>query len=108
MSKHKHVLEFVNYNGKFPNLCCGKLIVKIDGKEFSFDSDHEDKSTYDSFWASSGCCSFNKEWGEILEKGPWKLMAFPDEYPEPIRSCLNELIDLFNENVEQGCCGGCI
>jgi hypothetical protein len=29
-------IEFVSYNGKYPNLCSGKLTVKIDGKEVSF------------------------------------------------------------------------
>jgi hypothetical protein len=29
-------IEFVSYNGAYPNLCRGKLVVKIDGKEVSF------------------------------------------------------------------------
>ena len=27
------MIEFVSYNGKWPNLCRGVLIVKINGKE---------------------------------------------------------------------------
>ena len=32
----KHEIEFVSYDGRYPNLCRGTLIMKIDGIEIEF------------------------------------------------------------------------
>lgn len=42
------------------------------------------------------------------EKGDWILNYNENNYPKEINELLPELIKIFNKNVKQGCCGGCI
>lgn len=42
------------------------------------------------------------------EQGEWGLSFNEEDYPKEILNVMNELIKIFNENVHQGCCGGCI
>ena len=113
-------LEFVEYTGRYPNLCSGRLFVRIDGKLFSFGNYCRGKKgktsddgvpNYPKFWTSGGHI-----WGD--DKGnmgsvdaPWRLeiREFDEpEFPVDIKELLPQLIELFNDNVEPGCCGGCI
>lgn len=32
------MVEFVSYNGKFPNLCSGTLIIRVNGEEFTLEA----------------------------------------------------------------------
>lgn len=101
-------IEFVDYNGRYPNLCGGILILRIDGEIYSFggyypfeDPSHE----FDSFWTSGGSVWFSSEWDEHVESGPWVLSG---ELPEFLKGHEKELIDIMNDNVPHGCCGGCV
>lgn len=56
-------IEFVEYTGRYPNLCSGRLFVKVDGKMISFGSyclgakgKTKDKGVpnYPAFWSSGG------------------------------------------------------
>lgn len=40
MSEH---VKFISYSGKYPSLCCGELILEIDGKEYSFGIGRRDR-----------------------------------------------------------------
>lgn len=99
-------IEFISYSGEWPSLCLGTAIYNIDGKEVKFGHMEENSS----FWRSGGHVWFdgdddwNGEW--VVESGKWELDDFylKDEY----KPYAEELIDLFNENVPYGCCGGCI
>ncbi len=51
-------VEFVSYDGTYPNLCSGTLVVKIDGAEVSFGWNGCD---YPPFWISGGGVSFTKD-----------------------------------------------
>ena len=90
----------------------------IDGKEYKFGHesgtghyDHEkekfvyDDDNYQKFWRSGGRISraYN-----VLE-GPWEEDEFYSEaLPGNLKALVPTLLHVFNENVEHGCCGGCI
>lgn len=88
------MVEFVSYNGKFPNLCRGTLIIRVNGEEVALKS----------YLCSSGQCWFDKDLNGHVETGDWRLSQLPDNL-EPYRE---EILKVVNENVPYGCCGGCI
>ena len=115
------MIEFVEYDGSFPCLCMGTLKVKIDGKEIIFSDSGEyhkydeknekliyNKDCYPKFWETGGRIRSDGNWNMWAEQGEWRLSFNEEDYPEEILDIMNELIKIFNENVHQGCCGGCI
>ena len=87
------MVEFVSYDGEWPNLCRGKLVLKIDWQ------------LYDKFeLCSGGRCGFLNGYSEsYIEKGPWKV-----DVPEEIEHLKKEIEEVVNENIPEGCCGGCL
>ena len=49
---------------------------------------------------------FDDEWGEHVSDGEWSIDV--DDLPEQFRKYADEIDEVFNENVPQGCCGGCV
>lgn len=43
------MIEFVSYDGKFPTMYEGLLVVRIDGRMYAF-SPYSNESMYRSFW----------------------------------------------------------
>lgn len=86
-------LTFVSYNGKYPNLCRGDLVLAIDGKPIRFPS-------Y-CLNSTGGIC------GNLDDTydGPWEITDYPDDFPEELKAAAVELV---NDNIPRGCCGGCI
>lgn len=92
-------IKFISYTGKWPNLCSGILTLEIDGKKARFGY-----GTLNSpFWLSGGGLNPNYEGAY---QGEWKIDV--DRIPEEYRKYASEIDRAFNENVEWGCCGGCI
>lgn len=91
------MVEFVSYNGKYPCLCSGTLIIKVDGKTYSFND----------AMISGGCIMGgpSTDWDMWPEEGDWKIDL--KEHPE-LEQYKEEIERVVNENVEHGCCGGCI
>lgn len=90
------MVKFIDYTGRWPNLCSGTLILEIEGEVVRFSSERDTR-----FWYSGGsCCGFNVT-GE-----PWIIDR--DDIPKKYRKYYYEIVHVFNENVEWGCCGGCI
>lgn len=89
--------EFVSYDGAFPNLCNGTLVIRVDGKEYSLEP---------YVLESGGSVSFDDEWNEEVTQGPWKVDS--DYLPEELKPFKAEITELVNDNVEFGCCGGCV
>ena len=87
------MIEFVSYNGKYPNLCSGELVLRIDGKEVSLDS---------PLW-SGGYVTFDDDWREHIGCGEWSVNV-----PEEFAQYANEITEVVNDNVPWGCCGGCV
>jgi len=91
-------LEFVSYDGAYPNLCSGTLRLRLNGKVVVFPS-HS--------LMSGGSVSFDDDWSEIVTDGPWSITKYPDDFPDSLqlRLAVNRLV---NDNVPCGCCGGCV
>ena len=91
------MVEFVSYDGKWPCLCSGTLIIKVDGKTYSFNH----------AMISGGCIMGgpSTDWDMWSEEGDWKIDL--EEHPE-LEQYKEEIEKVVNENVEHGCCGGCI
>lgn len=96
-------VKFISYTGEYPCLCFGNLTLEIDGIEYTFGNSNTD---FASFWHSGGSVWFDDEWGEHVEGGEWSIDV--DDLPEQFRKYVQEIDSVFNENVEWGCCGGCV
>lgn len=100
-------VKFVNYTGKYPCLCSGTLTLEIDGIEYTFGNIYDEpKSDYKRFWCSGGSTWFDDEWNAYVETGKWEIDV--NDLPEQFRKYAYEIDRVFNENVDWGCCGGCI
>lgn len=104
------MIKFISYTGTYPNLCNGVLTVEIDGKEYTFGYQNAD---FDDFWVSGGNICRSEDWDMWAVKGAWELRYYnwskvDENHPQWVIDILPDLIRIFNENVEHGCCGGCI
>lgn len=124
------MLEFISYDGEYPNLCSGLLLVNIDNIKHALCPymDHfwneknrrtilEDDSiikVYGFGMISGGSCPYNEEIEDYeVESGEWNIDTDYLKYENGVRFVLSdrqkqELKDCINESVEYGCCGGCI
>lgn len=104
------IVEFINYTGKYPNLCSGDLTLRINGIEYIFSSRYKNTLNIDllpSFWSPGGEIERDSNGKySIKEKGDWE---FVNErlFKEEILKYKDEIMKVFNENVPKGCCGGC-
>ena len=92
-------LQFVSYDGDYPNLCSGVLTVKVDGKTVVFPK---------HFLSSGGGVYFTNNYAdEHVEDGEWGYDEgkLPADFPVELAG---ELLSLINDNIPHGCCGGCI
>lgn len=89
-------VKFVSYDGKYPNLCGGILILTIDGKEVTFPS---------CSLSSGGGVSFDKDWNADVWTGSWSINNWPTDFPEELKE---EAENIVNQHIPLGCCGGCI
>ena len=86
-------IEFVSYDGEYPNLCSGTLTMKIDGKLET-----------DFVLRSNGNVWFDKDWCEHVDSGEWSVECPKNFTPEMVA----RVEELVNANVNWGCCGGCV
>ena len=87
------MVEFVSYDGKWHSLCCGTLVLRIDGVEVKFSN----------AMTSGGKVWFDENWCEHVDYGMWNVDV-PIEYLHFV----DEIEKCVNENVPRGCCGGCV
>lgn len=84
----------LTYDGEYPNLCSGELIITIDGTDWI------------GFRLSSGgSVWFDENWSEHVESGEWSIYEWPSEFPEEYK---DEVLYKVNYEIPQGCCGGCV
>ena len=104
-------IEFVSYDGEYPHLCTGTLVLSIDGKEYGFNClcsggsveyEEDDYVVYTGEWKLDHT---------EISKGIYVLEAYNNKYPHDVTFSEDEIAyitSLVNQEVEQGCCGGCI
>lgn len=88
------MVEFISYDGAFPCLCHGTLVLRIDGEVVKFDD----------CLMSGGSLKFDNDWMEFVTQGEWSVCDIPDKYAKYIE----EITEVVNDNVRWGCCGGCV
>ena len=90
-------IEFISYSWKWPNLCRGTLIIKVNEKEYYLNN----------ILNSGGSCRFSDGYSKVcVEHGNWRI--YKEDLPEKIRNLKDEIENVVNLNVEHGCCGGCL
>ena len=87
------MVEFISYDGSYPNLCRGTLAIEIDGVI------HE----LENCLSSGGNVWFDDDWSEHVDSGEWSVSV-----PEELMKYTSEIEKLVNENIQLGCCGGCV
>jgi hypothetical protein len=86
----------VEYDGEYPNLCRGDLIVYVDGKQYIFP---------DYCLSSGGSIYFDDDYQGHITKGKWEVYGWPEDMPDNIKQAV---LNAINESIPHGCCGGCI
>jgi len=92
----KKGIALVSYDGDWPNLCSGQLIVAINEKVYTFPR---------NALRSGGNVSFDENWSESVDQGEWGVSDWPEDYPEDLKEDTEEMI---NTEIPHGCCGGCV
>ena len=91
------MIKFISYDGEWPNLCRGTLTLEFNDKKYELKY----------ILQSGGCCGFYNDYAEsYIDHGPWGIDEY--ELPEELKPYADEIRDLVNENVPEGCCGGCL
>lgn len=85
-------IKFVSYDGAYPNLCSGTLVLEVDGV----------KRSAQHALASTGCINWRDD---TVIKGDRVLSAYA---PQWMQGREKEILAVVNANVPKGCCGGCI
>ena len=86
----------IEYDGCYPNLCSGQLIVYIDNEKYVFPR---------YCMNSGGNVWFDDDWSENVSEGPWDITEWPEDFPEHLKS---PVLAVVNSEIEWGCCGGCV
>lgn len=93
------MIKFISYDGKWPNLCRGILVIEKEGKRYELKN----------ILISGGRCYFTDNYtNSHIEKGKWSI--YGNKLPRELQNVQDvmEIKYLVNENVTWGCCGGCL
>ena len=96
--KGVNMIEFVSYDGAYPNYCRGTLVLRVEGVEVTMP---------EFCLRSGGTCFIDSLGDEVIESGRW----FLDDYymPEHLLPFIDEMEEVVNANITmRGCCGGCL
>ena len=96
MGRNNKPIIKIDYDGEYPNLCSGHLIVYINNIKYNFP---------DYCLSSGGCVCRDDDWNMWAESGPWNICDWPINFPEDLK---DSTLDEINVTIPWGCCGGCI
>jgi hypothetical protein len=92
--ENKRKILSYEYNGEYPSLCKGKLMVYIEDKKFEFKS-----------LKSSGSVQKTRKGYKIIQ-GNWYIDQWPDNFPIELKEFL--IYKINNDGIiPKPCCGGC-
>lgn len=86
----------INYDWEYPNLCSGNLSVEINGNVYKFPC---------FCLRSGGVVYFDDDGVEVVKEGDWEIIKWPDNFPEKLKE---KTLKAVNDQIEHGCCGGCV
>ena len=89
-------IKLVSFDGEYPNLCSGELVILADGMNWVFPP---------HALSSGGYVTFDENWSEDVEQGPWEIREWPDGFPEKFK---DKVLCVINSEIPWGCCGGCV
>ena len=94
------MIRFVSYDGKYPCLCNGNLVLEIDGEIVDFPN----------CLMSGGSVWFDENWMEHVEVGRWGIdrVSVSQKFGSKYDDRIAEILEVVNENIPWGCCGGCV
>lgn len=92
------MIKFIRYTGEAPNYCRGCLILEINGRTVRFG--YTEDCDYEPFWEMGGAWN-NFGYGEREKWVADPFVILPKELD------VDKLLEVMNENVDPGCCGGC-
>lgn len=92
----KPKIEFVSYDGQYPCLCVGNLILRINGIQRNLGA----------ILHSGGSCYDMENMDYRAVEGDWYIDE--EDLPEDLQPYKDEIERIANENTIHGCCGGCI
>ena len=90
-------IQFISYDGAYPNLCSGTLVLSVDGQEVA---------AMDCLYPGGEAC-VDKDGDEYISEGPWKVKWDKFSIPFTFHE-MAHITKLVNQYVEHSCCGGCI
>lgn len=94
-------IDEIRYDGEYPCLCHGSLVIVIDGKEYDF-------GKYAIF--TTGSCGFTDSSYEnsYMNDGEW-IWAEDRKLPEGWNTDWDKFVLWkINRDIPHGCCGGCL
>jgi len=87
----------IKYDGAYPNLCSGQLIVYVGVRKYVFP---------DYCMSSGGSAGVDfSTMDDYCTSGPWTIREWPKRFPKEYKK---DVLDAVNNEIRHGCCGGCI
>ena len=90
------MVKFISYDGRYPNLCRGTLVIEVNGKRYELKYVIQ----------SGGQVTFDEDWSADIVSGEWYINS--DDLPDELKPYREEIEEVVNDNIPYGCCGGCI
>ena len=90
----KHKIE-IDYDGAYPCLCSGHLVVTIDGTPYDF-----------GYFSLESGGYIADDW-ESVYTDEWIIKKYPTNFPND-EKLKKAVLKAINKKIEHGCCGGCI
>ena len=86
----------IEYDGKYPTLCFGNLVVTIDNTRYVFPA---------RSLTSNGSVWFDGNWNAHVEEGDWTISKWPKNFPSELKEIVEKKVNI---QIPHGCCGGCV